>query len=339
MKFDFNDIVLQPAASSVIKSRKEVEILDNDKMLPIMTAPMDTVVNYENAKCFLEKKINLVFPRGVFVGGLGWNSWGLEDLEEVVAENIEDGGTLLHRGKICLDVANGHMKRVQDLTSSIKENFPDLSFIAGNVGSPEGFLLLAKAGAKYIRVGIGNGGGCLTTQQCGVGYPMGSLIRECFLLKKEKGLEAKIIADGGMKDYADIIKALALGADYVMLGSILNKALESCAPTFLAGKKLRVNPQGGFCKALYEAGVPVWKKFRGMSTKEVQREWGCKKTKTSEGIVTYRKVEYTLERWIENFSHYLRSAMSYLGAHDLREFREEVEFNIISEFAFRRFNK
>jgi isopentenyl diphosphate isomerase/L-lactate dehydrogenase-like FMN-dependent dehydrogenase len=76
-------------------------------------------------------------------------------------------------------------------------------------------------------IGIGNGAGCLTTQQTGVGYPMASLIQECYRIKKGAGLKAKIVADGGFKIYSDVIKALALCSDYVMLGGILNRSLES----------------------------------------------------------------------------------------------------------------
>lgn len=177
---------------------------------------------------------------------------------------------------------------------------------------------------------------CLTTQQTGVGYPMASLIAECYAKSCELNNPAKIVADGGMKTYSDIIKALALGADYVMLGSILNKTLESCGKNYL-WRYIPITQNGA--KYAYGLSLSVYKKFRGMSTKEVQKKWGNENLKTSEGVVRYHKVEYTLDGWTENFVHYLRSAMSYCGARTLSEFREKSNILIISDNAFNRFNK
>jgi isopentenyl diphosphate isomerase/L-lactate dehydrogenase-like FMN-dependent dehydrogenase len=177
---------------------------------------------------------------------------------------------------------------------------------------------------------------CLTTQNTGVGYPMASLIKECYEISTTLKNPAYIVADGGMKDYSDIIKALALGADFVMLGSVLNKSLESSGENYL-WKRIKVSQK--IAEWAYSLKIPVYKKFRGMSTKEVQKKWGAKTIKTSEGVVRFRKVEYTLEKWVENFEHYLRSAMSYSGAHNLKEFTNQTELVQITDNAFKRFNK
>lgn len=178
--------------------------------------------------------------------------------------------------------------------------------------------------------------GCLTTQQTGVGYPMASLIRGCYWKSCTMNKPAKIVADGGMKTYSDIIKALALGADYVMLGSILNKCLESCGKNYIF-KKIPITPNGA--KKGYKLGMSIYKKFRGMSTKEVQKKWGNTILKTSEGVVRYQKVEYTLRGWVDNFDSYLRSAMSYSDAKNLTEFTEKAEIIKISNNSYKRFNK
>ena len=183
---------------------------------------------------------------------------------------------------------------------------------------------------------------CLTTQQTGIGFPMASLIRECYLIKEEyekklknEGNIPKIVADGGMKDYADIVKALALGADYVMIGSIFNKALESAGDNYFWKFKI----SNKIAKFLYENNIPIKKKFYGMSTKIAQKKLGNINYKTSEGVVRYRNVEYTLKGWVENFEHYLRSAMSYSNANVLNEFIGKVNFNLITQNSFQRFNK
>jgi len=157
-------------------------------------------------------------------------------------------------------------------------------------------------------------------------------------IKDKNILNAKapaIIADGGMKDHSDIIKALALGADYVMIGSIFNKALESCAQNYLYG--IKINKR--LARHFFKKGRPVKKYFRGMSTKGAQKAMGKTSFKTSEGVTRYRRVEYHLSGWVENFEHYLRNAMSYSNAQDLSEFIGEVEICQITTKAYDRFNK
>ncbi len=143
-------------------------------------------------------------------------------------------------------------------------------------------------------------------------------------------------SDGGMQNYSDIIKALALGADYVMVGSIFNKCIESAGSNYIF-KRIPVTQ----CVAeyLYGRGMKIHKKFRGMSTKEVQKSLGNDKLKTSEGVIRYRPVEYTINGWVENFEAYLRSAMSYTNAKTLKDFIGETEIIQISDNAYKRIKK
>jgi hypothetical protein len=183
--------------------------------------------------------------------------------------------------------------------------------------------------------------GCLTTKQSGVGYPMASLIHETYhikqeLIKNNPNIKLPfIVADGGMKNYSDIIKVLALGADYVMLGSIFNKALESCADNYLFGIKLN----NSLAKYFFDNGFPIKKYYRGMSTKGAQKAMGKTDFKTSEGITRFRRVEYTLYGWIDNLKHYLRTAMSYSDAKTLNDFIGKVEIIQITKNAYDRYNK
>jgi len=354
VKFDFDNILVVPKVNTQITSRYKDIILP--KELPLFTAPMDTVVNLDNMDTFLDNRIRVTLPRTIpyndFQHSIGryniaeyskvFISLGFKEIEEHYKSNFKmfyDGAHIL------IDVANGHMQKIVDFATEIKRLRPDIILMVGNIANPKTYTWYAENKCvDYIRIGIGNGGGCLTTKQSGVGYPMASLIYEVFqekLLyvfdhKDDIDLKAPaIVADGGMKDYVDVIKALALGADYVMIGSIFNKAIESCGDDYLYGVKINER----LAEKLFDKGYPIKKYFRGMSTKEAQKAMGKTVFKTSEGVVRYRKAEYHLQGWIKNFEHYLRNTMSFSNAKTLQEFIGRADICRITDKGYDRFNK
>jgi len=359
MTYDFDDILIMPADITDINSRSEVNPFYGGK-LPLFAAPMDTVVNRGNIQSFLDAGIKVCLPRESTITPHHYSlnedvfyAYSLADFRAVFLgeHHIKDG-----KFYALIDVANGHMPAVRDAVVESKAIYGErLQLMVGNIANPDTYTILSQAGADYIRVGIGNGGGCLTTQQTGVGYPMASLIEACFSRSMELSTPAKIVADGGFKKYADVIKALAMGADYVMLGSILNKALESAGENYvqtgvsasMIGYEEYFNSFQNEWFSRDQIPTPhdlmtfgtLYKKFRGMSTKEVQKSLGNDVLKTSEGVVKYQKVEYTLKGWTENFEHYLRSAMSYTNSKTLTEFIGYVNTVRITQNAFNRYNK
>jgi hypothetical protein len=231
MLFDFDDILIEPEVLTNIKSRKEVDPFDEMKMLPLFTAPMDTVIDEKNVNIFNNNNIYGIIPRKIdppldylSTDRKIWFSYGLDDFKKIFIDNRANI-PLGSKAYALIDVANGHMRFIKELVKESKEIYGrSLVLMVGNCANPMTFLSLSEAGADYIRMGIGNGAGCLTTVQTGIGYPMASLIYETSKIQQSRNISTKIVADGGFKKYSDVIKALALGADYVMLGSIFNKA-------------------------------------------------------------------------------------------------------------------
>jgi hypothetical protein len=332
-KFDFKDITLVPETLSSISSRSEIDIFTDEGKLPLMVSPMDTVIDSNNSILFKQLGFEICYPRNLTPYYNGFQSISLDEFEKIVETKCSA------LPKILVDIANGHMEKLYNLSKKFMELYPYGELMIGNIANPKTYEKFAEIGVKYVRVGIGGGSGCLTSANTGVHYPMASLIKECSDIKKQWGYNTKIVADGGFKNYDDIIKALALGADYVMLGGVLNKTLESCSDTLLFGK-IKLSKETA--KTLWDKYPFMrkyfYKKFRGMSTKEVQKKWGRGKIKTSEGIHRMNRVEYTLEGWTENFKDYLKSAMSYTNSRYLGSFKYS-DFVFITENALNRYNK
>jgi GMP reductase len=347
--FDFDDLNIVPAPTSSINSRSECNVYDKFGMLPLFTAPMDTVVDGENAHIFNTNGIYPIIPRNCepIPTENNWIAIGLQSFITML-NHPQTRPFNFDKLLICLDIANGHMEQLYDLIKKAKDLYDDnIKLIVGNVANPSAYAALSNAGADYVRVGIGNGAGCLTTLNTGVGYPMASLIEDVYDVSCALDKPAYIIADGGMQGYSDVIKSLALGADYVMIGSVFNKALESAGTTFCEvinrdGQREigeRVDQYDERVKIAFKSGARFHKKFRGMSTKDVQKELGNTTIRTSEGVYRTRMVEYTLEGWVENFKHYLSTAMSYTDAHNLEEFIGKVNLIHISQNSYKRVSK
>lgn len=331
MKLDWKDISIVPSEISDIESRTTIDNKYDNNKLPIFTAPMDKVLNLSNSKIF-DSKVNVCLPRGL-KNDEYFQSFSLEEVTLLFNHKMLPK-------KVLIDVANGNMKSLIDISKKIKEKLgSEIELMVGNIGNPETFREWCKIGVDYIRCGIGGGSACLTAQNVGVFYPMASLIIECRSIANEFENPPKIIADGGFKEYSEIIKALACGADYVMIGGIFSKCVESCGETYIKSGDEFIEISKGEALSFFKEGGEVYKKYRGMSTKEVQKDWNRKRLVTSEGIVTYNKVEYFFEKWIENFDDYLRSAMSYTNSHNLSEFIGKVNIIEISENSYKRFEK
>ena len=341
LKFDWNDITLVPAAISDISSRKEISPY-KDNTLPLFTAPMDTVIDEDNVDDFVNNNINICLPRHLSNNkkikknkykDSFFFSFGLDE----IIKKVDNDERLPE--KVLIDIANGHMRKLYDVAKKIKQNY-NIELMVGNIANPDTYLEYCKIGVDYIRVSIGSGSVCTTSANASIHFPLASLVYECAQIKKEFENPTKIIADGGFKNHSDIIKAIALGADYVMIGSVFNKSLESCSDSYLKndnGDYYKVDKNTA--KKTIESGNAVYKYYRGMSTKEVQKFWKKEKLTTGEGISKYNKVEYSLYGWTENFVDYLKSAMSYCNSKRIDDFSGGAKWVKITQNSFNRFNK
>ncbi len=331
--FDFDDVLILPDVITTIGSRSECTPLTNEGTLPIIAAPMYDVIGPKNVDEFRKQKVVTILPRSVDNPDMkvfDFYAFGL-------SEEIDDDFVAMYSNAgILIDIANGHMNELVSKVKEVKSKMPDCKLMVGNIARPETYRILAEAGADYIRCGIGTGQVCLTTTNSGIGSPLAWLIQECKKVKQEYGLEANIVADGGLKKYSDIVKAIALGADYCMLGGIFAKSMESMAPKYQRYMDEYFDIQEPD-ETMFEN---TYARYSGMSTKEAQRRMGKEESeiKTSEGTVRYLKIEYKLSTWIENFEHYLRSAMSYTNSRTLEEFKQS-EVIQITENTFKRIDK
>ena len=250
----------------------------------------------------------------------------------------------LNKGKcynICIDIANGHMidlyKAINEAKELARKNDYVLTIMTGNIANSETYRWICmNSEVDYIRLSIGSGAACITTPQTGVHYPIASLIEECHNIQQEmfNSSDCKcgpfIIADGGIHGYGDINKALALGADYVMIGSEFAACYDSAAK--ISSQNTPDFDLGEISKRELIKSLDIEKIHFGMASKEAQRIYneGSTSFKTAEGTFKVLTCKHTIKSWTDNFVDYLRSAMSYTGCKSLQEYIGKVDLVVNS---------
>ena len=222
---------------------------------------------------------------------------------------------------IVLDSAHGHSENVLKCLRMIKEKFPDLDVIAGNVATAKATKDLIEAGADAVKVGIGPGSICTTRVVAGIGVPQVTAVMECYSVAKEYGVP--IIADGGIKFSGDITKAIAAGGSVVMMGSMFAGCDEAPGATELfQGRKYKVYRGMGSIAAM-ENG-----------SKDRYFQEGAKKLVPEgvEGRVAYKGM---LEDTVFQLIGGLRSGMGYCGCNTIKELQENAQFVKITSAALR----
>jgi IMP dehydrogenase len=314
----FDDVSLMPQRSN-LETRKQVNLFSGklNLALPIISANMESVtwtgMAAQMAKLggmgilhrfASEEEVKTACKElyGYIYGG----SIGVKDYQDLL-EIFADARTPV----VCIDVAHGHHDKVFVVLEYIRKTYPNrFKVIAGNVVTRDAAIELADAGANIIKVGVGPGSHCTTRVVTGHGVPQLTAIADC---ADAKSLGAEIIADGGIRNSGDIAKAIAAGADYVMVGKLLAGCMESPGLTILTKE--------GICKQ-YMGSASFAAKSRHGNSKNV------------EGVASLIPATGPLEDTIEALADGLRSAYSYSGANYTEEFRKKARFIRISHASY-----
>mgnify|MGYP001465242779 CR=1 FL=1 len=328
--YTFDDLMLSPRYSNIDsrfngKIDLSIRILPNVKLkYPIISANMDTVTG---------KDMLLAMEK---LGGLGIHhrycdtDIQLEALNKlpniapkiacigVGRDQFERLAYLVKRSSflagVLIDIAHGHHSLMIEQIKRIKQEFPDLSIIAGNVATRIGVQELADAGADCIKIGIGCGSLCTTRLQTGNGIPQITAIMEADQSRHSlsSGRHITIIADGGIRFAGDVVKALAAGADAVMIGNLFAATDET------PGDVIQKETKGL---------VSEMKSYRGMASFSAQKAWK-KAVRGIEGEETIVPILGPVEEVFGKIVEGILSGMSYQGAHNLEELHENAIFRI-----------
>ena len=332
----FDDVTLAPNYSEILPSHVNTSINLTSKLkinIPLLSSAMDTVtespmgiamaraggigVIHRNLSIYEQiKEIRKVKSKKLLVGAaVGASEKELIRAKNLLKENLDI---------IVIDTSHGHTKKVADIIKKIKKLRPkNTAICAGNIATTEAAKFLVKLGVDIIKVGIGPGSICTTRLVAGIGVPQLSAI-----LNVKKGIgksKTTLIADGGIKFSGDIAKALAAGADAVMIGSLF--AGTDQAP----GKKIKKKGK-------------LYKYFRGMGSigamnkGSADRYFQSKQKDTSkyvaEGVEGYIKYRGSVDKIIYNLIGGLKSSMGYLGAKKVTELRKNPKFVKITKAGF-----
>jgi len=320
----YDDVLLIPQYST-IRSRSEVDIsVDLGKgfqlEVPILSAPMDTITEAPMAVAManagagsiihrynsIEEQVEKIKTAASITTRARTHTHGLNDKSPTIGAAIGVHGDYIDRATaaydagasfLCIDVAHGHHILMKEALIALKEIFGDkLHIMAGNVATLQGLNHLSDWGADSVRCNIGGGSICSTRLQTGHGVPGLQTIMDCAKTDRD----VKIIADGGIKNSGDIVKALAAGADAVICGSLL-------AGTDEAPGKILEDSQGF-----------RWKVYRGMASKEAQIEWRGR-CASNEGVSSRVPYRGSVKKILHDIETGIRSGFSYTGARTLQE--------------------
>ena len=301
-------VTLDEAKQILARSRKEkLPIVDDDYNLVGLITIKDIEKTIKYPLSAKDSQGRLLCGAGV-----GITANVLDRVKELVSAKVD---------VIVLDSAHGHSANVIRCVRMVREAFPDIQLIAGNIATGEACKALIEAGVDAVKVGIGPGSICTTRVVAGIGVPQISAIMDCYEVAKE--YDIPVIADGGIQFSGDMTKAIAAGADVCMMGSIFAGCDESPGQFELyQGRKYKVYRGMGSISAMENGSKDRY--FQSDAKKLVPEG--------VEGRVAYKG---TVEDTVFQLTGGIRSGMGYCGAHNIKELQENGKFVKISAAALR----
>ena len=335
MQYSLNEICLLPSKFPTdITSRSQVNPFNNGK-LPIFVSPMTSIIDENNIKLFDDANVIPILPRNLILEKrleLSKKYWVAFSLQEFIyLFNDCKAAKITEKYHVLIDIANGHMKQMYEACKNARKEYKDqLEIMVGNIAHPAMYLECCINGIDYVRVGIGGGSVCSTSVQCGIHSSHQWMIEQIkgdskfyndpdFCKYYPLFKKTKIIADGGINTIDKAIKCLAIGYDYVMMGKQFAQCEEACGERNLANPNMR--------------------KYYGMASEQGQIDISGGFYKNPEGIETLIEVNTNLKEYTTKFEAALRSTMSYTGAHNLKEFRSNTQYDIMSIEEFKSYYK
>ena len=332
----FDDVLLLPQYSEVLPTDTNLSFYLTEKILlkvPFLSSAMDTVTESKMAIAIaaagglgvVHRNLNIrdqtneiikVKKKKLYVGAaVGTNK--KEDIER--AKSLIENGCNL----IVIDTAHGHSRKVLEMLSKLKKINSNIPICVGNIATAEAARRLYNSGADIIKVGIGPGSICTTRMVAGIGVPQISAIMEVKQALKKKKI--KIISDGGIKFSGDIAKALAAGADAIMMGSIFAGTDES------PGKKFKRN---GKIYKQYRGMGSIGAMSAGSANRYFQKNYKDKAKFVPEGVEGRVEYKGKVSKIIYQLQGGLRSSMGYIGAKNLKEINKKAKFVKITKAGF-----
>ena len=331
----FDDVLLLPKYSNVLPANTNIQLQLTKKILlkvPFLSSAMDTVTESNMAIAIaleggmgvihrnLEIKkqsyeVRKVKNKKLYVGAaVGTNPEDLDRAKSLISSGVD---------LIVIDTAHGHSEKVLKILSKIKKISKEIPICVGNIATKEAAIKLYNSGADIIKVGIGPGSICTTRMVAGIGVPQISAIMEVKKALYKKKI--KIISDGGIKFSGDIAKALAAGADAIMMGSIFAGTDES------PGKKFKIK---GKLYKQYRGMGSIGAMSAGSANRYFQKNFKDKSKFVPEGVEGRVEYKGKVSKIIYQLQGGLRSSMGYIGAKNLKDINKKAKFIKITKAGF-----
>ena len=331
----FDDVLLLPQYSDILPSETDISIQLTKNILlkvPFLSSAMDTVTESKMAISIAHagglgvihrnlnivdqtKEIKKVKKKNLLVGAaVGTNKDDLERARSLVANGCD---------LIVIDTAHGHSEKVLKTLSKLKGISKKIPICVGNIATAAAAKKLYNSGADIIKVGIGPGSICTTRMVAGIGVPQISAIMEVKQVLKNRKI--KIISDGGIKFSGDVAKALAAGADAIMMGSIFAGTDES------PGKKFKIK---GKIYKQYRGMGSIGAMSSGSANRYFQKNFKDKSKFVPEGVEGRVEYKGNVSKIIYQLKGGLRSSMGYIGAKNLSQISKNAKFIKITKAGF-----